>query len=58
MEQLAVIQALNSIKIASNIIVYTDSMYIVGTYNNNWQRQMKILKIKRKVAIKRQNDMK
>ena len=28
------------------------------TYNNNWQRQMKILKIKRKVAIKRQNDMK
>lgn len=39
MEQLAVIQALNSIKVASNIIVYTDSMYIVGTYNNNWKRK-------------------
>ena len=39
MEQLAVIYALNSIKSASNITVYSDSAYVVNTYTKNWKRK-------------------
>ena len=39
MEQTAVLLALNSIKIPSDIEVFTDSMYLVGTYTKNWKRK-------------------
>ena len=39
MEQTAVLLALNSIKTPSDIEVFTDSMYLVGTYTKNWKRK-------------------
>ena len=39
MEQTAVLLALNSIKTLSDIEVFTDSMYLVGTYTKNWKRK-------------------
>ena len=39
MEQLAIAIALESIKNSSNIIVYSDSLYIVNTYEKNWKRK-------------------
>lgn len=39
MELLAVILSLQSIKAATSITLYTDSMYIVGTVNSNWKRK-------------------
>ena len=39
MEQTAVLLAINSIKIPSDIEVFTDSMYLVGTYTKNWKRK-------------------
>ena len=39
MEQLAVILALKSIKNADSIVVYSDSAYVVNTYNNGWKRK-------------------
>ena len=38
MEMMACILALESIKTSSEIILYTDSMYVVGTYTKNWKR--------------------
>lgn len=39
MEMMACIIALESIKAPSNIMILTDSMYIVGTYAKNWKRK-------------------
>jgi ribonuclease HI len=39
MEQKAVINALKSIKNRSNIIIYSDSAYVVNTYNCSWKRK-------------------
>lgn len=39
MEQTAVLLAINSIKTPSDIEVFTDSMYLVGTYTKNWKRK-------------------
>lgn len=39
MEQLAVILALKSIKSADSIQVYSDSAYVVNTYNKSWSRK-------------------
>lgn len=39
MEQLAVAIALESIKVPSDITVYSDSAYVVNTYNQNWKRK-------------------
>lgn len=39
MEQLAVAIALESIKTSSNIIIYSDSAYVVNTYEKNWKRK-------------------
>lgn len=39
MEVRACITALSCIKDRSNITIFTDSMYIVGTMNNNWRRK-------------------
>lgn len=39
MEQLAVLLALKSIKNADNIQVYSDSAYVVNTYNKGWSRK-------------------
>ena len=39
MEQLAVVLALKSIKNADNIQVYSDSAYVVNTYNKGWKRK-------------------
>ena len=39
MEQLAVILALKSIKKANSVTVYSDSAYVVNTYNNGWARK-------------------
>ena len=39
MEQLAVIIALQSIKSAGSIQVYSDSAYVVNTYNQGWKRK-------------------
>ena len=39
MEQMACIVALHSIKQPSNITIYTDSMYVVGTMMNAWKRK-------------------
>lgn len=39
MEQTAVLLAINSIKTPSEIEVFTDSMYLVGTYTKNWKRK-------------------
>lgn len=39
MEQLACIIALKSIKDPSNVIIYTDSMYVVGTMMLKWKRK-------------------
>lgn len=38
-EQLACIYALESIKTPSNIILYSDSAYVVNTYNEGWKRK-------------------
>lgn len=38
-EQLAVAIALESVKVPSKITVYSDSAYVVNTYNNNWKRK-------------------
>lgn len=42
MEQLAAIVALESIKNPSEITIITDSMYVVGTYTQNWKRKKNI----------------
>ena len=42
MEIRAVIVALSSLKNKSNIILYTDSMYLVGTMTLNWKRKCNI----------------
>lgn len=39
MEQLAVILALKSIKSADRVQVYSDSAYVVNTYNKGWARK-------------------
>ena len=39
MEQLAVVLALKSIKNADSIQVYSDSAYVVNTYNKDWSRK-------------------
>ena len=39
MEQLAVILALKSIKQADSVHVYSDSAYVVNTYNAGWKRK-------------------
>ena len=39
MEQLAVAIALESIKSPSNITIYSDSAYVVNTYEKNWKRK-------------------
>lgn len=39
MELMAVIVALESIKTSSEVIIVTDSMYIVGTLTKNWKRK-------------------
>lgn len=39
MEQTAVLLALNSIKVPSEVEIFTDSMYLVGTYTKNWKRK-------------------
>jgi ribonuclease HI len=39
MEQLAVAIALESIKKANSVKVYSDSAYVVNTYNCNWKRK-------------------
>ena len=39
MEQLAVLLALKSLKTANNVKVYSDSAYVVNTYNNGWSRK-------------------
>ena len=41
MEQMAVLQALNSIKVNSNVTVYSDSAYVVNTYNEGWKSKEK-----------------
>lgn len=41
MEQMAVLQALNSIKVSSEITVYSDSAYVVNTYNEGWKSKEK-----------------
>ena len=41
MEQIAVLQALNSIKVSSDITVYSDSAYVVNTYNEGWKSKEK-----------------
>ena len=38
MEQMAVYKALNSITTSSEIEVYSDSAYVVETYNSGWKR--------------------
>ena len=38
-EQLACIYALESIKTPSNITLYSDSAYVVNTYNEGWKRK-------------------
>ena len=38
-EQLACIYALESIKTPSNITIYSDSAYVVNTYNAGWKRK-------------------
>lgn len=42
MEQIACIVALESIVEPSEIEVITDSMYIVGTYTQNWKRKKNV----------------
>lgn len=39
MEQLAVAISLESIKVPSHICVYSDSAYVVNTYENGWKRK-------------------
>lgn len=39
MEQLSVAVALESIKAPSDVIVYSDSAYVVNTYEQNWKRK-------------------
>ena len=39
MEQLAIVSALKSIKKADSIKVYSDSAYVVNTYNKGWNRK-------------------
>ena len=39
MEQTAALLAINSIKVPSDIEVFTDSMYLVGTFTKNWKRK-------------------
>ena len=39
MEQLAVAVALESIKNPSNILIYSDSAYVINTYEKNWKRK-------------------
>lgn len=39
MEMLACIIALESIKVPSRVLIYSDSMYVVGTYTKNWKRK-------------------
>lgn len=39
MEIIACIVALSFLKERSDVIIYTDSMYIVGTMNNSWKRK-------------------
>lgn len=39
MEQLAVAIALESIKNPSNILIYSDSAYVINTYEKNWKRK-------------------
>jgi len=41
MEQMAVLQALNSIKVSSDVTVYSDSAYVVNTYNEGWKSKEK-----------------
>ena len=38
-EQLACIYALESIKTPSNVTIYSDSAYVVNTYNASWKRK-------------------
>lgn len=42
MEQTAVLHALNTITVPAVIDLYTDSMYVVGTYTKNWKRKRNI----------------
>lgn len=39
MEQMACILALHSIKVPSVVLIYTDSMYVVGTMMAGWKRK-------------------
>lgn len=39
MEMMACIIALESISEPSEILIYSDSMYVVGTYTLNWRRK-------------------
>lgn len=41
-EQLACIYALESIKTSSNITIYSDSAYVVNTYNAGWKRKVNL----------------
>lgn len=41
MEQMAVLQALNSIKVSSDVTIYSDSAYVVNTYNEGWKSKEK-----------------
>lgn len=38
MEMMACIIALESIKVPSIVLILSDSMYVVGTYTQNWRR--------------------
>lgn len=42
MEQLAVAVALESIKKASAITIYSDSAYVVNTYEKGWKRKVNL----------------
>ena len=39
MEMMACIIALESIKTPSEILIMSDSMYVIGTYTKNWRRK-------------------
>lgn len=59
MEQLAVAIALESIKTPSNIVIYSDSAYVVNTYEKNWKRKCNLdLWNRIDKAIERHNSVK
>ena len=41
MEQMAILQSLNAIKVSSDVTVYSDSAYVVNTYNEGWKSKEK-----------------